>query len=56
MNYKMIFKSLGYVLLTEGVMLILPLIVALIYSDFNVMLPIIATIAVLLFLDFRLFQ
>lgn len=52
MNYKMIFKSLGYVLLTEGVMLILPLIVALIYSDFNVMLPIIATIAVLLFFGF----
>lgn len=48
MNYKMIFKSLGYVLLTECALLFAPLIVALLYDEYAMLPSFFITMALLL--------
>ncbi|MCI5745900.1 MAG: TrkH family potassium uptake protein [Erysipelotrichaceae bacterium] len=50
MNVKVIFKTIGKLLLVEAIMLCLPLIVALIYHEYNYILPFVIPIAILLIL------
>lgn len=48
MNYKIVFQTLGKILLVEAALLILPLIVSLIYHEMEVILPFITTSGILL--------